>query len=379
MKHEKYEKLVELYTILEEKLGDVLKPQCSDLMDNPKFVKVYRLILGYSLENFSSECNLDSNLLKDIESGKKLEYNIATKIFETIIRLIKNNKLEKSSPDILSKNYLTFEIIKSKNLHTLAKHQTRYLFFGQTSNRFISFLYILLFINLLSFASPFSFIIKIFVLVLSLIITAYFIFLGTQFFLWDNDIISNFICLLLKKSYLESNAEIKKILLVLASRLDDSFIKYHEPYWYFNSIRKELADVIRDYILPNINETNKDKILIYFENISVFLSSYSIDEYEEIKKLTIDIKTEFVEKRNIEQTKYDRLILALNSGFISPAFYVVKNIIDILIKTSAYWILAVIVGSVTYYLTNNLQFSGLIIAFLGSIFVIYTNIVNKSK
>jgi len=113
MKHGSYEELVQLYTLLEQKLGDVLKPQCSDLMDNPKFVKVYRLILGYSLENFSSECNLDSNLLKDIESGKKLEYNIATKIFETIIRLKKNNKLEKSSSDILSKNYLILEIIKS--------------------------------------------------------------------------------------------------------------------------------------------------------------------------------------------------------------------------------------------------------------------------
>lgn len=233
----------------------------------------------------------------------------------------------------------------------------------------------------MSFASQFSFIIKIFVLVLSLIITAYFIFLRTQFFLWDNDIISNFICLLLKKSYPESNAEIKKILLVLASRLDDSFIKYHEPYWYLNSIRKELADAIRDYIHPNINETNKDKILIYFENISVFLSSYSIEQYEEIKKTIDNIKSNFTKGISTErvQTNVGKLIHLLNSGVISPAFYVVKNIIDILIKTSAYWILAVIIGSVTYYLTNNLQFSGLIIAFLGSIFVIYNNIVNKPK
>ena len=74
-----------------------------------------------------------------------------------------------------------------------------------------------------------------------------------------------------------------------------------------------------------------------------------------------------------------KLIHLLNSGVISPAFYVVKNIIDILIKTSAYWILAVIIGSVTYFITKNLQFSGLIIAFLGSIYIIYNNIVNKQK
>lgn len=58
MKQKRYDELIELYTILEKKLDDTLKPQCSDLMDNPKFVKVYRLILCYSLENFASECNL---------------------------------------------------------------------------------------------------------------------------------------------------------------------------------------------------------------------------------------------------------------------------------------------------------------------------------
>lgn len=276
------------------------------------------------------------------------------------------------------------EIIASKNIHSLAKRQTAYLFFGESpSGIFLSVSYALFFVTILAFGFNLSSIIKIFSLALfflPLTIAAYYyIFLRKQFFLWDNDIISNFISLLLKKSFPESYDEIKKFLLFLASRLDDSYIKYHDPYWYFDAIRNELADVIRYNICPNVNETNKDKILNYFEKISTFLSSYSPEQYEEIKKIISNIKSDFVEIRFADQTRFDKLIQTLSSGFISPAFYVVKNISDILIKTSAYWILALIVTSAIYILTKNLLFAGYVLVFLGSMFVIYNSLVNKPK
>ncbi len=302
MKHEKYKEVVELYTILEKNLGNVLNVQCSNLMDEPTFVKVYRLILGYSLKDFASESNVDVSLLKGIEDGEKLEYNIATKICDTITRLIESKKLDKTSIDILSKNYLMQEIIASKNIQSLAKRQKAYLFFGERPlGIFVSVSYALFLGTVLAFGANLPSIIEIFFLALfflSLTIAAYYyIFLRKQFFLWDNDIISNFISLLLKKSFPESYDDVKKFLLFLASRLDDSYIKYHDPYWYFDAIRKELADVIRYNICPNINETNKDKILNYFEKINTFLSSYSPEQYEEIKKIISNIKSDFVEIR----------------------------------------------------------------------------------
>ncbi len=374
MKHESYEEVVELYTLLEQKLGDVLKLQSSDLMDEPKFVKVYRIILGYSLENFASECNLDSNLLKNIENGEGLEYNIATKIYDTISRLIKNHKLQKSSIDILSKNYLVYEIIKSKNLHTLANRQVRYLSLSKP-NRLVLYFYIIFF--LIIFGAQFSIFISLALLLLILLFIIYYTFIKTQFFLWDNDIISHFICLLLKNSFSESLNEIKKIFRVLASRLDDEFIQYHDPYWYLRSIRKELAEIVCYYLYPNINEANKGKILDYLEKISIFLSTYSIEQYEEIKKLIADVKANFNEVRPIEQkqTTIEKLIKMLNIRILP----LVGSFSDILIKTAPYWILALIVSSAAYILTKNLQFVAAVIAFLGLIFSIHNSNVTKPK
>lgn len=377
MKREKYVEVVELYAILEEDLGNVLNVRWQDLMEEPRFVKVYRLILGHSLKDFAFECNIDSNLLKNIEKGEKLESNLANRIYGTINRLIENEKLEKTSIDILSKNYLTLEIIKSKNLQTLAKYQTRYLTI-ERPNIFMLLVYFYCFLFTVPFISQSPLSAKIFALALLLIAVGYHIFLYTQFFLWNDGIISNFIHFSLKNSPPESTKELKKIMLFLADMLDVLYIKYVEPDWHLSSIREELANVIRYYIHPNINETNKNKFLSYFENISIFSSCYSIEQYDEIKKTVTDIKSKFIEKKPEEISKIDKSINLFNTGISAPIFNVLSNINDIFIKTLHYWILAFFICGVLYILTKNLSIMLAALVFSGQMFVIH-NTTKKSK
>lgn len=362
-----YDELVELYVTLEEELDDVLKVKQQHLMDTPEYVKIYRLILGYSAEDFAYECKVDTKVLRDIENGKQIEHNIINKIYDAIYRSINTNNIKKVSVELLSKNYLTIELIKSKNISILAKRQVKHLFFSKITKYWLIIIYGL-FLMWIAYSNN---IISLYLLIPIVVVVIYgilcTIYYKKQFFLWDNDIISNFIYLLLKDSFLESKNEISKIMMYLASRLDEYSIKYSDPDWYFDSIRNELAQTIRYNVSPNLNDTNKDEISNHFEKISIFLSTYSIDQYESIKKLIDEINTDFEEKIPQEKTIIERSIHIFDSYIVSPIKNITMNITNVVVNNYDFLVIGLISSIIIYYYTKNLEFTGSVLIFLAAL------------